>query len=132
MTQQKLSDDYDLFIVKKNDGKDIRLANFWHILRMLKTGNQERCEVLMEDVPKEDTQNELFQKGQTIWWSIKNPRIIEATRDDKQAEIEHQKVLEVLDTLPDIDPTKGDVGTLVKMFNDKSYKIVDGSSRKIN
>lgn len=133
MKQQKhtLEDEgYDLYIVKRNDGKEVRLASFWSILRYIKTGNQDRTEISLE-VTEEESKNELLQKNQIIWWKLSSPIFHEATREDQRAESEYQEVLKVIDSLPDIDPIEGSVGTLVKMFHDKTYKIVDGASRRI-
>lgn len=128
-----VSEDYDLYIVKRNDGTEIRLANFEHILRYLETGDKYRTEISIVGFSKEEASNELFQPYKIVWYSLLNPIIHEATQDDELAKEEYQKVLKVIDTLPDIDPTRKDsVGTLVKSIAGKSYTVVDGASRKIN
>lgn len=126
----ELEEGYDLYIVKKNDGKSVRLANFWQIMRYLRTGDQERTEILMTGA--EDYTHELLQSHSIIWWKFGNPKIIEATREDSQAEKEYQEVLEIIDTLPDIDPLTGSVGTLIKCIGEDMYKITDGVSRRID
>jgi len=124
---------YELYIVKKNDGKNIRLADFEHVLRFMKTGNKERTEVLITGLNEHDLANPYWQTHKMIWWRPLDPVFNEATIDDQAARNEYQEVLKVIDTLPDINPLEKDsVGTLIVSYGDGAdvYTIVDGMSRK--
>lgn len=102
--KHKVDDSYGVYVVKRNDGKTVRLCQLESLLRFVYTKEDDRLEVeiISKEGGIEDFTNELWQKGSIIWFSPIHPRIWEATCENMQAEKENQIAKEWIDKLPDI------------------------------
>ena len=122
---------HDLYIVKHNDGKTIRLAKFMDILYKIK--QEDRVEVELVNLTKEEVNNKYWQKNCIIWWSPSSSYWYEATQDDGRAREEYKQVVEQIETFPDIDPeAPNSCGTLVKTFGlGEQFLVVDGNARSL-
>jgi len=128
-TITEISKTHNLYIVKHNENNTIRLAKFTDILYDEK--QQNRVEIEITNLTKEEAENPNWQANCIIWWSPNSDFWYEATREDKRSEEEYQFVLRELKRFPDINPNDpNSSGTLVKRFGigDK-YTVVDGNAR---
>lgn len=117
-----LSKDYDIYLVKRNNSKEVRLAQFSSLLKCYGTKHSDdRVEVhLVSKTPLENFSHELWQKNSLIWFAPGKNQIFEATRDNKRAEEEYQIAVRLASELPDVDPTaKGSGGTLILVETDE-------------
>lgn len=124
---------FSLFIVKWNKGGVVRFARFTDIIRNLP--QQDRLEVEIANLTKEEAKNPNWQANCIIWWKHNSDFWYEATRQDAKAEQEYQNVIKKLKDFPDINPNDSkSSGTLIRSFAmGKQYLVVDGNMRnKIN
>ena len=59
-----MTNDHQLFIVKANDGKTVRLAHFVSLLE-----NDMSFEVVMIGLPPEEINHPMLEAGRLVWWT---------------------------------------------------------------
>ena len=59
-----MANDHQLFIVKANDGKTVRLAHFVSLLE-----NDMAFEVVMIGLPPEEINHPMLETGRLVWWT---------------------------------------------------------------
>jgi hypothetical protein len=118
---------YDLFIVKRNDGKVIRLARLFDIIEK----KADRIEIELRGLEEQDLINPDWQADKIIWWSPTNPLWYEATVDDEVAKTNYELVKQRICTLPDL-TEQSVVGTfMIAHYGGDKFTVVDGNFRKV-
>jgi hypothetical protein len=69
--------DHQLFIVKANDGKTVRLAHFVSLFE-----NGMPFEVVMRGLPPEEITHPMLETGRLVWWTPNNRTYYEAVVGD--------------------------------------------------
>ncbi len=73
-----MTNDHQLFIVKANDGKTVRLAHFVSLLE-----NDMPFEVVMIGLPPEEINYPMLETGRLVWWTPNDRIYYEGVVGDK-------------------------------------------------
>ena len=115
---------HNLWFVKRNDGKVIRLALFTDLLH---DRHADRAEVELQGLSQDEINNPFWQTHCMIWWNPLRDIWYEATQDDDQAKKEYKSVKDNIDNFTDAELEK----IFVISFSDGKFKLVDGSNRRM-
>ena len=77
-----MANDHQLFIVKANDGKTVRLAHFLSLLE-----NDMPFEVVMLGLPPEEINHPMLETGRLVWWTPNDRIYYEGVVGDKPSVI---------------------------------------------
>jgi hypothetical protein len=111
-----------LFLVKRNDGKNIRLTKFFDVLTVKDPlVPPPYLEIEIRAYTVSEASHPLWRPYQLVWFHPLNAEAQEATLLDESARQQYEKAIAILDKLPDITFENPRNGSLILIEGDKDH-----------